>query len=374
MIALHQKLFNADVFVAGGQNSPETCPFTYRYIKADSKSSARDKLRSAFETYDLIIYHWVPAWAIEAISGAHKPAIEVVHRTDTSDSDKSVPTLIVTHSEFLAEFIRQQYKRDVLVIGQAIEVEKFPESSLGPYIGAITSYYQTKGIDLFLIAWSKIYQRFTDVPVRFYGSGEELRHCQRMIAELGLHNVELLAPVRYPERHLSEFRLFVQPSRIEGMPIAILEALACNIPVLCSDLPGMVEFNRLAQQRGFEQPLLLARAEDADDLARVLAGWLSQQAQPIQTRDYIRQYYSVEPHSRAWWMAFGQALEKFAQLKAEPSFIASPESGHTSMSQEIWSQLEVDQLRWLARQAYRLRNSRWYPLLRKVAKRLLIPR
>jgi len=36
--------------------------------------------------------------------------------------------------------------------------------------------------------------------------------------------------------------VFVLPSFFEGLPLVIIEALACNIPIVCSDLPGIREW------------------------------------------------------------------------------------------------------------------------------------
>jgi len=316
LIALHQKKFDADVFVAGNVNCPETCPFTYHYVEATSEQAGYIQLHELLAPYDLIVYHWIPPWAVSAIRDAGKASIEIVHTTLTAGSDKNVPTLIVTHSQFLADFIQEQSHRKAIVIPNAVEVDNFPESSHGRFIGALTTYEHRKGIDLFLKAWSKIQSAVPGQPVRFYGSGNDLAEYKQLISELGLKNVELCGPVRSAEHYLPEFRLFVYPSRLEGMPIAILEALACNIPVLCSDLPGMVEFNRIAQQRGFDPPLILARAEDPDDLADKLLDLVRRPPYSLQSREYIRRYYNAEAHCDAYQTVFKQAFDKFATQKA----------------------------------------------------------
>ena len=141
IISLHQQLFRADVFVAGGYQIPETCPFEYTYLQDGPE------LTEALLPYDVIEYHWPPAWAVEAIRQANRPSVEVVHRIDTSECDKSVPTVLVTHSRYLAGFLRDRYARDAVVIPYAIDLDKFQSvSNKGPYIGALTSYYQTKGM------------------------------------------------------------------------------------------------------------------------------------------------------------------------------------------------------------------------------------
>ena len=75
--------------------------------------------------------------------------VEFVHRTDTSECDKRVPHELVTHSNYLAEFLFKQYGRRSLVAEHAIDTVRFvPQPQLGEYVGAVTSYCQTKGLDV----------------------------------------------------------------------------------------------------------------------------------------------------------------------------------------------------------------------------------
>jgi len=310
LVALHQEYFPADVFVAGGINQPKTCPFSYTYIDAKNGKKAHEDLALLLRDYDVVEYHWPPPWAVQAIASTKKPCVEVVHRTDASECDKTVPTLIITHSHYLADFLEKTYGRNAIVIPNAIEVDKFPEKSRGEFVGAITSYSRIKGIDLFLKAWKGVQQLFPEVPVRFYGAGPDLPLFKKMVSDLGLKNVELLGPVAHPENYITEFKLFVVPSRVEGFPTTILEALACNIPVLASALPGILEFKELSEKRGFSLPLFLFNPEDINDLRGKLIELLSSSPHSLNGRIYVSRYHNAKDHCHAYLEVLRQAFMK----------------------------------------------------------------
>jgi glycosyltransferase involved in cell wall biosynthesis len=236
---------NAPVVVCGGHNRIDTCPF--EYTRADNPK----KLERVIAEYDIILYHWLPDWCLDVLRRSGKPCIEFVHRTDTAESDKVVPTALVTHSAFLARYVCETFGRSCRVVDHPIAIDRFkPQPVKGKFVGAITSYYHTKGIDIFLQAWAYIKNRFPEYGVRFYGAGDDLSKFQKLASELGL-NVDFRDATREPWEAMKDFACFVVPSRIEGLPVAILEALAMNIPVVASDLAGMVEFNQLSEARGY---------------------------------------------------------------------------------------------------------------------------
>lgn len=68
-------------------------------------------------------------------------------------------------------------------------------------------------------------------------------------------------------RELAEHDLFVLPSRHEGMPYAVLEAMAAGVPVIATDVPGT------AEALGDGRYGVVVPRSDATALAGALTGW-----------------------------------------------------------------------------------------------------
>ncbi|HSE10904.1 MAG TPA: glycosyltransferase [Nocardioidaceae bacterium] len=74
----------------------------------------------------------------------------------------------------------------------------------------------------------------------FVGDGPLRAALERQAAELGIaDHVEFLGLVSRDEvyRLLARADLFVSPSQFEGLPVAVLEAMAAQLPVVLSDIP-----------------------------------------------------------------------------------------------------------------------------------------
>ncbi len=289
IIREQSKMLNAPVVVCGGLDEKDVCPFDY--IRADSSSALRDIIRD----YDVILYHWLPNWALDVIKESGKICIEFVHRIDTCDNDKSIPSGLLTHSKFLAEYVAKEYGNRCRIIEHPIDTALFvPSNRNGTYIGAITSYYDTKGIDIFLRAWSIIQQDYPELHVRFYGSGDQRSNLEALATRLGVL-AEFCPPTKTPWKALLEYKCFVLPSRVEGFPMAVLEALAMNIPVVASDLPGVLEFNANAISRGFLPYIHTARSQNVSDFANAIRQTLENKNN-FESRDYISKYFSLKKH------------------------------------------------------------------------------
>jgi len=78
-----------------------------------------------------------------------------------------------------------------------------------------------------------------DIKIDFIGDGELRDEMETFINSHGLDNqVQVLGWSNNVEFDLPNYNLFVLPSLWEGMPLAILEAQACGLPAIVSNIPG----------------------------------------------------------------------------------------------------------------------------------------
>jgi glycosyltransferase involved in cell wall biosynthesis len=116
-------------------------------------------------------------------------------------------------------------------------------------------------------AWSKLHELHKDWRLWIIGSGPLDGVIKNLIRERGLgQSISLMS--RVPPERVKEYLqigdLLVHPSRFEGLSNAILEGMACGLPVIASRIPGNQELIR-DRVNG-----LLFDPGDASDLARCL--------------------------------------------------------------------------------------------------------
>jgi glycosyltransferase involved in cell wall biosynthesis len=155
------------------------------------------------------------------------------------------------------------------------------QSRIVIYHGRIDIY--RKGLDLLLEAWEQICAGpcGRDALLLMIGSGHDAAALRERLAAPNLSGVrwhdryELDRTVM--RRYLSAADLSVLPSRNEGFPVAPLEAMACGLPVVGSDIPAMLNIIAHGCASGGlivprEDPKVLAqtiqRLLDSPDLCR----------------------------------------------------------------------------------------------------------
>ncbi len=107
-------------------------------------------------------------------------------------------------------------------------------------VGSLGRLTYQKGYDILLDALSQLPDE--NVHVLIAGTGEMLQSLQAQANRLGIsERVHFAGYRRDVPRLLHEFDIYVQPSRFEGMPNAVLEAMAAELPVIASAVDGHCE-------------------------------------------------------------------------------------------------------------------------------------
>jgi len=79
------------------------------------------------------------------------------------------------------------------------------------------------------------------VHVTFYGLGANAESLRWISERLGLQSVSFAGHVADIERIWEENHALILPSRYEGMPLALVEAMLCGRPAIVTDVAGHTE-------------------------------------------------------------------------------------------------------------------------------------
>lgn len=157
-----------------------------------------------------------------------------------------------------------------LLLESPVRRESLGLTAANPVIGCVSRFDPVKRIELLVDALRRLKDRFPRLVLVLVGDGGELPRIRRLIAENGLSDrVILTGFIDNPVRVQAALDLYVAASRKEGLPLAVLEAMAAGLAVVATDVPG----HRDVVAPG-ETGLLVA-PEDPAALAEAVATLLS---------------------------------------------------------------------------------------------------
>jgi glycosyltransferase involved in cell wall biosynthesis len=183
-----------------------------------------------------------------------------------------------------------------------------------PVVGALANLHPRKGLDTLVAALPYLSKRWPDLHAvvigRDDGMGARLR---RLAAQAGVGPIlHLLGPRRDASALLREFDVFVLPSRVEGLPVSLLEAMALERPVIVTPVGGVPEVVR-HQLDGLHVPV-----GDSEALARAVHHLLQNPEEAAilgrRAAARVRQEFSLqrttEEHARLYGVLLSRGRDK----------------------------------------------------------------
>lgn len=135
----------------------------------------------------------------------------------------------------------------IVLIQNAVDTEFFKpgEDRCDNLVVWVGRFVKEKGVEYIIEAARKISRDSSNVKVLLIGYGPLKAKIVEMAHNYGLlgKSVFIEGPFSREEiaQVLKKAAIFVFPSLKEGMPIALLEAMACELPVVVFDVPGIRE-------------------------------------------------------------------------------------------------------------------------------------
>ncbi len=216
---------------------------------------------------DVIQIHTPNALLVAACAGLAMPTVVVVHGYGELDRSGSRAAIrrsadrwafrrlgrrAVAVSRPLATIAARHFgclEKEVRVIPNGIDLERFPfvdrQLPDSPVISLVGTLGEVKRVDFALRAFAYLFERWPAPRLRVVGDGPERQRLEAMATELGLDGaVDFLGQRSDVPEILADTHLFWQLSLSEGLPIAVLEAMATGLPVVASAVRGLREVVR----------------------------------------------------------------------------------------------------------------------------------
>ncbi|PFO76234.1 hypothetical protein COJ86_02445 [Bacillus cereus] len=236
----------------------------------------------------------------------HMQDRDVVHTFDKFLLSRKVDLWIGTSNQLVQTYIKEQYG-DVLAkcIYNGVTI---PESARNyenvkpvKKIGFIGRLNKQKGLDIFIPLLEKIDSQVRN-PYKFIiiGEGEERGFLEKLVSDLNLnHRIEFLGAKSDVYNEILNFDFAVLPSRKEGLPLVLLEAMACGVPVISNDV-GAISEVIIDNQTGFiankEEEwlkLLIDLIDENRDLKNISKNSLEQIKNSFSVQRMCNEYYNT---------------------------------------------------------------------------------
>lgn len=176
-----------------------------------------------------------------------------------------------------------------------------------PLVGVVGRISPEKGVDVYLNAVAQLDRRGVEFVSVIAGDGPERASTEALAVSLGLaHRVHFAGPVRTIQSLYAQMDLLVIPSRSEGLPNVLLEAMHADVPVVSTRVGAVPEV-----LEGTEAGVLV-HANDVAALADAIEGalHLKRDARSRASRAEVADRFSLDRRTEEHLRMYGDVLRR----------------------------------------------------------------
>ena len=222
-----------------------------KYI-ANGKRQIRNVVKHFMPNLIIIMFAPMGISVVPAIRGMKIPFI-ISERNDPKNfSGKRITRVLyqyymtkanglVFQTQEAADYYKRKYNGISAIIYNPLSLNKFPDIYTGEREKVIVNvgrlHYQ-KNQALLIKAFDEVHKLYPEYSLEIYGEGDLRGNLQKLIVSLNLESSVKLMGNRSDVLELERTKsIFVMSSDFEGMPNALIEAMALGIPVISTDCP-----------------------------------------------------------------------------------------------------------------------------------------
>lgn len=191
---------------------------------------------------DITIYTWVMGAFLAAFSGWKGKSIYEAHRARPTMRHQWIMSLMERKVNLVVTLTEQDSKdyphaRQVKVIPNFTSLSPAkPSDCSSKNCLAIGRLIDVKDFSRLIEIWQKVVTRHPDWHLNIVGDGPERQRLQQKIEQLGLQSdITLHNATDDVLSHYTSNSIYLMTSRFEGLPMVLIEAQACGLPIVSLD-------------------------------------------------------------------------------------------------------------------------------------------
>ncbi len=250
-----------DVIFMGGSTDMKSPLSTTVQVSASGNSERISQVLEA-EQFDVINYHepWVPIISRQILAKSNALNIGTFHaKLPETRMSKTLERVITPYtksilksldcltavSDSAADYVRHLTTAHVTIVPNGIDLSTYKPDTANkvhtPTILYVGRLEKRKGVKYLIKAFAELQKRLPEAQLIIAGDGPSREKLEEYCADLGLSSVEFLGYIDNDEklRLMQTSTVFCSPALYgESFGIVLLEAMACQTPVVAGDNPG----------------------------------------------------------------------------------------------------------------------------------------